>query len=113
MPVQQVENGQDSLISGLIDVVMGIPHILLLLLISFALGKGLKGVAVGIILTHWTSLTRLIRGEVLQLRESLFYKDRRENGHEPMADRDQTYDASSASTGAGGNGAYVPSCHIT
>ena len=47
----------DSLISGLIDVVMGIPHILLLLLISFALGKGLKGVAVGIILTHWTSLT--------------------------------------------------------
>ena len=26
----------------------------------------------GIILTHWTSLTRLIRGEVLQLRESHF-----------------------------------------
>ena len=35
----------DSLISGFIDLVMGIPHILLLILISFALGKGLKGVA--------------------------------------------------------------------
>lgn len=53
----------DSLISGFIDLVMGIPHILLLILISFALGKGLKGVATGIILTHWTSLARLIRGK--------------------------------------------------
>ena len=95
----------DSLISGLIDVVMGIPHILLLLLISFALGKGLKGVAVGIILTH--------PGGSIAAEGKPFYKDRRENGHEPMADRDQTYDASSASTGAGGNGAYVPSCYIT
>lgn len=73
----------DSLISGLIDVVMGIPHILLLLLISFALGKGLKGVAVGIILTHWTSLTRLIRGEVLQLRESHFIKIAEKMGMSP------------------------------
>ena len=72
----------DSLISGLIDVV-GIPHILLLLLISFALGKGLKGVAVGIILTHWTSLTRLIRGEVLQLRESHFIKIAEKMGMSP------------------------------
>ena len=73
----------DSFISGLIDVVMGIPHILLLLLISFALGKGLKGVAVGIILTHWTSLTRLIRGEVLQLRESHFIKIAEKMGMSP------------------------------
>ena len=34
----------DSLISGFIDLVMGIPHILLLILISFALGKApIKG----------------------------------------------------------------------
>ncbi len=32
----------DSLISGFIDLVMGIPHILLLIQISFALGKGFK-----------------------------------------------------------------------
>ena len=102
----------DSLISGLIDVVMGIPHILLLLLISFALGKGLKGVAVD----HPDSLdffNQTDPGGSIAAEGKPFYKDRRENGHEPMADRDQTYDAPSASTGAGGNGAYVPSCHIT
>lgn len=60
----------DSAVTFLIDMVMGIPHILLLILISYALGKGLKGVVAGVALSHWTSLARLIRGEVLQLRES-------------------------------------------
>lgn len=64
----------DSLIGGLIDLVMGIPHILLLVLISFALGKGFQGIVAGITLTHWTSLARLIRAEVLQLKEHQYIK---------------------------------------
>ena len=49
---------------------MGIPHMLLLILISFACGRGFLGVVVGISLTHWTSLARIIRAEVIALRES-------------------------------------------
>lgn len=64
----------DGLIGGLIDLVMGIPHILLLVLISFAMGKGVTGIVVGISLTHWTSLARLIRGEVLQLKENQYIR---------------------------------------
>lgn len=64
----------DTLIIGFIDLVMGIPHILLLVLISFACGKGFSGVVIGISLTHWTSLARLIRGEVLQLKQSHYIK---------------------------------------
>lgn len=64
----------DGLIGGLIDLVMGIPHILLLVLISFALGKGFTGIVVGISLTHWTSLARLIRAEVLQLKENQYIR---------------------------------------
>lgn len=60
----------DSVITFLIDLIMGIPHILLLILISVALGKGLKGVIIGVALTHWPSLARLIRAEVMQLKES-------------------------------------------
>lgn len=60
----------DSVISFIIDLMMGIPHILLLILISVAFGKGFQGVAFGIALTHWPSLARVIRGEVLQLKES-------------------------------------------
>ena len=73
--------GADALIGGLIDLVMGIPHILLLILISFACGKGFWGVVIGISLTHWTSLARLIRGEVLQLKESNYIKIASRLGH--------------------------------
>lgn len=60
----------DEVVSFCIDWMMGIPHILLLILISVALGKGFRGVAVGVALTHWPSLARVIRAEVIQLRES-------------------------------------------
>lgn len=64
----------DSLVTWVIDLVMGIPHILLLILISYACGRGFKGVVIGVSLTHWTSLARLIRGEVLQLKEASYIK---------------------------------------
>lgn len=60
----------DAAISWLVDLCMGIPHIVLLLLISYALGKGFWGVAIGVALTHWPSLTRVIRAEVLQCRQA-------------------------------------------
>ncbi|WP_251389838.1 ABC transporter permease [Mediterraneibacter agrestimuris] len=60
----------DSAVSFCIDWVMGIPHILLLILISVALGKGFRGVAAGVALTHWPSLARVIRAEMIQLKES-------------------------------------------
>ena len=58
----------DAAINWIIDLVMGVPHTVLIILISFALGRGLKGLLVGVAATHWTSLARLIRAEVMQLR---------------------------------------------
>ena len=60
----------DSVISWCIDLVMGIPHILLVMLISIACGRGFAGVVAGVSLSHWPSLARVIRGEVLQLRNT-------------------------------------------
>ena len=60
----------DAVLSWCIDLVMGIPHILLVILISLAFGKGFVGVVAGVALSHWTSLARLLRGEVLQLRSA-------------------------------------------
>jgi peptide/nickel transport system permease protein len=39
-----------------------------MVMISAALGGGKTGVVVAVALTHWPSLTRLIRAEILQLR---------------------------------------------
>lgn len=70
----------DAVVSTVIDTIMGIPHMLLLILISFAAGRGLSGVVIGISLTHWTSLARLLRGEALQLKEAPYMKISRKLG---------------------------------
>ena len=62
----------DAFVNWVIDLVMGIPHTILVILISFAMGRGLKGLLIGIAATHWCSLARLIRGEVLQLRSQQY-----------------------------------------
>lgn len=62
----------DACVAWLIDLVMGVPHIVLLILISYALGRGTTGVMVGIAVTHWPSLARVLRAEMLQLRAQPF-----------------------------------------
>jgi len=74
----------DRLISGLINLIQGIPHMLLLILISYGLGKGFRGVAVGIALTHWPSLARLMRAEVMQLKTSQYVKISEKLGMGPV-----------------------------
>jgi peptide/nickel transport system permease protein len=74
----------DALITWLIDLMMGIPHILLILLISFALGKGFLGVAVGVALTHWPNLARVVRAEILQCRSAPFVAVARRLGQSPV-----------------------------
>ncbi|MEE1443946.1 MAG: ABC transporter permease [Blautia sp.] len=71
----------DHFMNWLIDLVMGIPHTVLLILISFACGKGLKGVLIGVAITHWTGLARIIRSEVLQLRSQQYIEVSRKLGH--------------------------------
>ena len=70
----------DHFINWLIDLVMGIPHTVLLILISFACGKGLKGVLIGVAVTHWTGLARIIRSEVLQIRSQQYIEVSRKLG---------------------------------
>lgn len=62
----------DAFITWVIDLIMGVPHTVLVILISFAFGRGLKGLLIGVSATHWCSLARLIRGEVLQLKSQQY-----------------------------------------
>lgn len=62
----------DAAIEWLTDLVMGIPHLILLILISYALGRGTLGVLVGVSLTHWPSLSRVLRAEMLQVSAQPF-----------------------------------------
>ena len=58
----------DKVVLWLADLLMSIPHMVMLLLISFSVGGGTFGVVLAVALTHWPSLTRVIRAEVLRIR---------------------------------------------
>jgi peptide/nickel transport system permease protein len=60
----------DSVVSLLVDMTMGLPHLVLLILISFALGGGTGAVIIAVAVTHWPRLTRILRAEILQLRNA-------------------------------------------
>lgn len=64
----------DRLINWCVDCCMGMPHIVLLLLISYMMGGGGSGVTVAVAVTHWPELTRVVRGEVLQIKETQYVK---------------------------------------
>lgn len=62
----------DELIMWFINVVWSIPSLLLVIAISFALGKGFWQVFIAIGLTMWVDIARVVRGQVLSLREKEF-----------------------------------------
>ncbi|MDO4889992.1 MAG: ABC transporter permease [Coriobacteriaceae bacterium] len=70
----------DSAVTWIVDLVMGIPQLILIILISYALGKGFFGIVVAVALSHWPSLTRVLRAEILQCRQSPFVAHARKLG---------------------------------
>ena len=71
----------DRIINWLVDCCMGLPHLVLLMLISYMMGRGGFGVAFAVAVTHWTELTRLVRAEVLQVKNTQYVKAALKMGH--------------------------------
>ena len=58
----------DETVAGIIDLFGSIPHILLIILISIMFGGGVFGVIMGVGLTHWPPLARVLRSEVKEIK---------------------------------------------
>ncbi len=62
----------DEIVAGIIDLFGSIPHILLIILVSIMFGGGTFGVIMGVGLTHWTPLARVLRSEVKEIKTKEF-----------------------------------------
>lgn len=62
----------DNLVMWFINVVWSIPTILLVIAITFALGKGFWQVFIAVGLTMWVEVARVIRGQIMSIREKEF-----------------------------------------
>jgi peptide/nickel transport system permease protein len=74
----------DNLVVWLINVVWSIPTLLLVIAITFALGKGFWQVFIAVGLTMWVEVARVVRGQILSLREKEFVEAGRAMGFSPF-----------------------------
>ncbi|MFN8592926.1 MAG: ABC transporter permease [Thermomicrobiales bacterium] len=70
----------DSLISAIIEFTWGFPLILLAVILAGSLGPGLRATILAVGFINWAGFARVIRGEVLSLREAEFVQSARASG---------------------------------
>lgn len=71
----------DELIMWLINVIWSIPTLLLVFAITLLLGKGFWQVFIAVGLTMWVNVARLVRGQVLAVRELEYVEAARALGY--------------------------------
>ncbi len=74
----------DNFLMRAVDVVYAIPQLLLVLLIVNLRGPGMANIFLAIGLTGWVTMARLIRGQMLSIREQDYVKASRVAGAGPL-----------------------------
>ena len=59
----------DAVLSWLMNILWALPALLLVIALSFALGKGLWQIFIAVGLSMWVEVARLVRGQVLSLKQ--------------------------------------------
>lgn len=62
----------DSLMMRIVDVVFALPDLLMIILITVLMGHGITGVFIALTIVSWVTIARLVRGEVLRIKEYPF-----------------------------------------
>lgn len=70
----------DASISWLMNVIWSLPALLLVIAISFALGKGFWQIFIAVGLSMWVDVARLVRGQVMALKNMEFIEAARAMG---------------------------------
>ncbi len=62
----------DSFLMRLVDVVYSIPDLLVIILISILIGRGITGIVLSLSIVSWVSVARIMRGEFLRVKNMEF-----------------------------------------
>jgi len=65
--------GVDNVMQRIIEVLVGIPNLVVIILMMLILEPGIIAITLALTITGWTSSARLIRGQVLRLKEQEFF----------------------------------------
>ena len=73
----------DNLLMRFTDIMYAFPDLLFVIVVVAALGRSLLSIFAAIAVVNWVNLARLIRGQVLQIREKEYIEGARSSGSGP------------------------------
>ena len=74
----------DDIMMRILEIIVGIPYMVVVIIVSLFLGKGMGSLLIALCMTSWTGLARLVRGEILELKESEYVMAARLLGTPPL-----------------------------
>ena len=63
----------DNIMQRGVEILVGIPNLVIIILLMLIFNPGILSITIAIALSGWTSTARLIRGQVLRLKEQEFF----------------------------------------
>jgi oligopeptide transport system permease protein len=74
----------DELMMRIVDVFYSLPDLLLIVLMTLIVGKGVEGIVISLGLTAWMRVARIVRGSVMQVKTLTFIESARSLGASPF-----------------------------
>lgn len=60
----------DAIMMRIVEILNSIPYLIIVILISVRLGTGIIPLIIALVITGWTGIARMVRGEVMKLKNS-------------------------------------------
>ncbi|MCY6482776.1 ABC transporter permease [Clostridium aestuarii] len=60
----------DDVMMRIVEVLISIPYMIVVIVMSVVLGQGMASLLLALCLTGWTGMARMVRGQVMQLKQS-------------------------------------------
>lgn len=59
----------DDIMMRIVEILVSIPYLIVVILLSLILGKGIVSLIIAMTITGWVGMARMIRGQILQIKE--------------------------------------------
>jgi len=70
----------DGFMMRVVDVIFALPDMLMIILVTVMMGRGIAGMFIALTLVSWVTVARLVRGEVLRIKEKTYVEAARALG---------------------------------
>ncbi len=74
----------DNVMMRIVEILNSVPYLIIVILIAVRLGNGIVPLLLALVITGWTGIARMVRGQVMQLKESEYVMAAKTLGASPF-----------------------------